>query len=205
MNKYFSLAEIQTWDRFKRANFINTLTGFKSLSLIGTVNKAGESNVAVFSNIVHLGADPALIGFVNRPLAAAPHTLSNIQETGFFTVNLVTESMYKQAHQTSAKYADGVSEFEMTGLTEQFREGCSAPFVAESPVQYLLKLEQVIPIELNDTFFVIGSLQAAYVPADIQEEDGFLDLAKAGILTSLGTSGYYKTEKIDNLPYAKVN
>jgi len=205
MNKYFSLAEIQTWDRFTRANFINTLTGFKSLSLIGTVNKAGESNVAVFSNIVHLGADPALIGFINRPLAAAPHTLSNIQETGFFTVNLVTESMYKQAHQTSAKYADGVSEFEMTGLTEQFREGCSVPFVAESPVQYLLKLEQVIPIELNDTFFVIGSLQAAYVPADIQEEDGFLDLAKAGILTSLGTSGYYKTEKIDNLPYAKVN
>jgi len=205
MNKYFSLAEIQTWDRFTRANFINTLTGFKSLSLIGTVNKAGESNVAVFSNIVHLGADPALIGFVNRPLAAAPHTLSNIQETGFFTVNLVTESMYKQAHQTSAKYANGVSEFEMTGLTEQFREGCSAPFVAESPVQYLLKLEQVIPIELNDTFFVMGSLQAAYVPVEIQEEDGFLDLAKAGILTSLGTSGYYKTEKIDNLPYAKVN
>jgi flavin reductase (DIM6/NTAB) family NADH-FMN oxidoreductase RutF len=205
MNKYFSLAEIQTWDRFTRANFINTLTGFKSLSLIGTVNKAGESNVAVFSNIVHLGADPALIGFVNRPLAAAPHTLSNIQETGFFTVNLVTESMYKQAHQTSAKYANGVSEFEMTGLTEQFREGCSAPFVAESPVQYLLKLEQVIPIELNDTFFVIGSLQAAYVPVEIQEEDGFLDLAKAGILTSLGTSGYYKTEKIDNLPYAKIN
>ena len=36
-------------------------------------------------------------------------------------------------------------------------------------------------------------------------EDGFLDLAKAGILTSLGTSGYYKTEKIDNLPYAKIN
>jgi flavin reductase (DIM6/NTAB) family NADH-FMN oxidoreductase RutF len=205
MNKHFSLAEIQTWDRFTRANFINTLTGFKSLSLIGTVNKAGESNVAVFSNIVHLGADPALIGFINRPLEAAPHTLQNIQETGFFTVNLVTESMYKQAHQTSAKYADGVSEFEMTGLTEQFREGCSAPFVAESPVQYLLKLEQVIPIELNGTFLVIGSLQAAYVPADIQEEDGFLDLAKAGILTSLGTSGYYKTEKIDNLPYAKVN
>jgi flavin reductase (DIM6/NTAB) family NADH-FMN oxidoreductase RutF len=110
-----------------------------------------------------------------------------------------------QAHQTSAKYADGVSEFEMTGLTEQFREGCSAPFVAESPVQYLMKLEQVIPIELNDTFFVIGSLQAAYVPVEIKEEDGFLDLAKAGILTSLGTSGYYKTEKINTLPYAKTS
>ena len=205
MSKHFSLSELQTWDRFTRANFINSLSGFKSLSLIGTVNSNGVSNLAAFSNIVHLGADPALIGFVNRPLSAAPHTLTNIQETGFYTVNLVTESIYKQAHQTSAKYPDGVSEFEMTGLTEQFRDGCSAPFVAESPVQYLLKLEQVIPIELNGTFFVIGSLQEAYVPAEIKEEDGFLDLAKAGIITSLGTSGYYKTDKIDNLPYAKVN
>ncbi len=205
MSKHFSLSELQTWDRFTRANFINSLSGFKSLSLIGTVNSNGFSNLAVFSNIVHLGADPALIGFVNRPLSAAPHTLTNIQETGFYTVNLVTESIYKQAHQTSAKYPDGVSEFEMTGLTEQFRDGCSAPFVAESPVQYLLKLEQVIPIELNGTFFVIGSLQEAYVPAEIKEEDGFLDLAKAGIITSLGTSGYYKTDKIDNLPYAKIN
>jgi hypothetical protein len=51
---------------------------------------------------------------------------------------------------------------------------------------------------------VIGSLLEAYVPVGIQEEDGFLDLAKAGIITSLGTSGYYKTEKIDNLPYAKI-
>jgi flavin reductase (DIM6/NTAB) family NADH-FMN oxidoreductase RutF len=205
MSKHFSLSELQTWDRFTRANFINSLSGFKSLSLIGTVNSNGVSNLAAFSNIVHLGADPALIGFVNRPLSAAPHTLTNIQETGFYTVNLVTESIYKQAHQTSAKYPDGVSEFEMTGLTEQFRDGCSAPFVAESPVQYLLKLEQVIPIELNGTFFVIGSLQEAYVPAEIKEQDGFLDLAKAGIITSLGTSGYYKTDKIDNLPYAKIN
>ena len=204
MSKHFSLSELQTWDRFTRANFINSLSGFKSLSLIGTVNSNGVSNLAVFSNIVHLGADPALIGFINRPLSAAPHTLQNIQETGIYTVNLVTESMYKQAHQTSAKYPDGVSEFEMTGLTEEFRDGCIAPFVAESPVQYVLKFEQVMPIELNNTFFFFCSLQEAYVPAGIQEEDGFLDLAKAGILTSLGTSGYYKTDKIDNLPYAKT-
>ena len=204
MKKHFSLAELQTWDRFTRANFINSLSGFKSLSLIGTVNDKGVSNLAIFSNIVHLGADPALIGFINRPLSAAPHTIQNIQETRLYTVNLVTESIYRQAHQTSAKYPDGVSEFEMTGLTEQFREGCNVPFVAESPVQYVLKFEQVIPIELNGTFLVIGSLQEAYVSAEIQEEDGFLDLAKAGILTSLGTSGYYKTEKINTLPYAKV-
>jgi hypothetical protein len=43
-----------------------------------------------------------------------------------------------------------------------------------------------------------------YFPEELMEEDGFLDLAKSGILTSLGTSAYYNTTKIDNLPYAKV-
>ena len=205
MKSTFTLSEIQTWDRFTRANFINSLSGFKSLSLIGSVNAAGSSNLAVFSNIVHLGADPALIGFINRPLEAAPHTLRNIQETGFYTINLVSESLFKQAHQTSAKYPDGVSEFAKTGLTEEWKEGFSAaPFVAESPLQYLLKFEQLLPIELNGTFLVIGSLQAAFVPEEIKEEEGFLDLAKAGILTSLGTTGYYQTEKIATLPYAKT-
>ena len=80
MKSTYSIAEIQSWDRFTRANFINTLSGFKSLSLIGTVNGKGISNLAIFSNIVHLGADPALIGFINRPLEAAPHTLQSIQK-----------------------------------------------------------------------------------------------------------------------------
>ncbi len=51
MSKHFSLSELQTWDRFTRANFINSLSGFKSLSLIGTVNGNGVSNLAVFSNV----------------------------------------------------------------------------------------------------------------------------------------------------------
>jgi flavin reductase (DIM6/NTAB) family NADH-FMN oxidoreductase RutF len=79
--------ELNSYDRFYRANLINSLSGFKSASLIGTKNKDGISNLAIFSNIVHLGADPALIGFVNRPLEAAPHTLTNIETTGFYTIN----------------------------------------------------------------------------------------------------------------------
>ena len=80
MQKHLRLEDLQGYDRFTRANLINSLSGFKSASLIGTVNKNGEANLAIFSNIVHIGADPAFVGFLNRPLEAAPHTLSNIQE-----------------------------------------------------------------------------------------------------------------------------
>ena len=191
-------------DRFTRTHFINTLSGFKSVSLVGTINKVGQANLAIFSNLVHIGADPALIGFVNRPLEAAPHTLANIQATEFYTVNHVHQDIYAKAHQTSAKYPEHISEFEAVGLTPLFRPGISAPFVEESKVQYVLKLEEVIPIKLNGTFLVVGSLQQAFIPEEIMDEEGFLSIEKANSLCSLGINGYYETKLLEKLPYAKA-
>jgi flavin reductase (DIM6/NTAB) family NADH-FMN oxidoreductase RutF len=202
--KSFSVEQIKLMDRFTRTHFINTLSGFKSVSLIGTINKVGQSNLAIFSNLVHIGADPALIGFVNRPMEAAPHTLANIQATEFYTVNHVHHDIYAKAHQTSAKYPEHISEFEAVGLTPLFRPGISAPFVEESKVQYVLKLEEVIPIKLNGTFLVVGSLQQAFIPEEIMDEDGYLSIGKANSLCSLGINGYYETKLLEKLPYAKA-
>ena len=202
--KSFSVEQIKLMDRFTRTHFINTLSGFKSVSLIGTINKVGKANLAIFSNLVHIGADPALIGFVNRPTEAAPHTLANIQATEFYTVNHVHQGIYAKAHQTSAKYPEHISEFEAVGLTPLFRPGISAPFVEESKVQYVLKLEEVIPIKLNGTFLVVGSLQQAFIPEEIMDEDGYLSIEKANSLCSLGINGYYETKLLEKLPYAKA-
>jgi flavin reductase (DIM6/NTAB) family NADH-FMN oxidoreductase RutF len=202
--KSFSVEQIKLMDRFTRTHFINTLSGFKSVSLIGTINKVGQTNLAIFSNLVHIGADPALIGFVNRPTEAAPHTLANIQATEFYTVNHVHQDIYANAHQTSAKYPEHISEFEAVGLTALFRPGISAPFVEESKVQYVLKLEEVIPIKLNGTFLVVGSLQQAFIPEEIMDEDGYLSIEKANSLCSLGINGYYETKLLEKLPYAKA-
>jgi flavin reductase (DIM6/NTAB) family NADH-FMN oxidoreductase RutF len=201
--KNFNIDEIKSWDRFYRANFINSLSGFKSASLIGSVNKNGLQNLALFSNIVHLGADPALVGFVNRPREASPHTLSNIESTRAYTINLFTEEMVKQAHQTSAKYSIDVSEYDAVGLTAELLNSSIAAFVKESPVKYAVELVEIIPIKYNNSFFIIGEIKAAYVPLQIIHEDGFIDLEKAEIVTSLGIDTYYKTEKLIKLPYAK--
>ena len=203
MSKTIPLSEIQSWSRFYRGNFVNSLSGFKSATLIGTVDKSRTSNLAIFSNIMHLGADPALIGFVNRPREAAPHTLANIESTGYYTMNHIHESILVQAHQTSAKYDTGVSEFEETGLTEEWHEGVAAPFVKESKVKYLMQLEEIVPLKQNGTYFVIGSLKLAIVPSDILLEDGFLALDNAGSITSLGIDGYYATHSLGRFSYAK--
>ena len=196
--------EIESWERFYRAHFINTLSGFKSVSLIGTTDASGNPNLAIFSNIVHLGADPALVGFVNRPLEAGGHTLTNIKETKYYTINHIHTGIMEQAHQTSAKYAKGVSEFEQVGLRADWNEDFKAPFVAESNIKYGLSLEQVIPIEMNGTFFVIGKIEMVMVDKELIQQDGFIDLQKAGSLCSSGIDSYHLVEEGKRFAYAKV-
>jgi flavin reductase (DIM6/NTAB) family NADH-FMN oxidoreductase RutF len=199
----YSIEIIKTWDRFYRANFINSLQGFKPVSLIGTVNQQGQPNLAVFSNIVHIGADPALIGFINRPVEAAPHTIDNIKTTGEYTINHIHSSFLPAAHQTSGKYALDRNEFTETGLAAVFKENCKAPFVAESVIQYALQLVEIVPIHHNKTFLVIGTITAVFLTEGLVQPDGFIDVQKAGSVASLGIDGYYATTPIARFEYAK--
>jgi len=203
MNR-IDIDKLQTWERFTRANFVNSLSGFRPVSLIGTKHPAGVENLAVFSNIVHLGADPALIGFINRPKAAAPHTIQNIEASGHYTINHIHTSFVEQAHQTSAKYPETQSEFSAVGLEPEYLDGFPAPFVAGSLVKYALALEDILPIRVNDTFLVIGRLVAAYVPDACVGSDGFIDLTKVGSICSNGLDAYYESSLLTRLPYAKV-
>jgi len=199
----YSIKGIDSWERFYRANFINSLTGFKSVNLIGTVNGAGQPNLGIFSSIVHIGSNPPLIGYINRPVNAAPHTMANIEATGVYTINHIHPSFVHKAHQTSAKYELGISEFEEVGLTVEYKENIAAPFVKESSIKYALSLEEIIPIKLNDTFLVIGKVISIEIEQEIVSEDGFLHLDKANSICSNGVDGYYTTELIERYQYAK--
>lgn len=201
--QHYSIEELKTWDRFYRANFINSLSGFKSATLIGTISKEASPNLAIFSNVVHIGADPAMIGFINRPKEAAPHTIANIAATGIYTMNHIQASFIDKAHQTSAKYAAGESEFEKAGLGIMWKENCKAPFVAESNIKYSMQLVEIIPIQYNDSFFIIGKVQDVFIDETIIGEDGFLHIDKAGSITSLGIDGYYETNFLARFRYAK--
>lgn len=196
---------IKSWDRLYRANFINCLSGYKPVSLIGTLNEKGELNTAIFSNIVHIGSDPALVGFINRPEAASPHTLNNIRVTKQYTINHINASFVAAAHQTSAKYPEGENEFMQAGLHSIFRAPCTAPFVVESNLQYALQLVEIIPIEYNKTFLVIGLVTDVFMQENVLETDGFIDVEKAGSIVSLGVDAYAAATHFVRYQYAKAN
>ncbi len=201
--QFYKESVIQSWERFYRANLINSLSGFKSVCLIGTVNQQGQSNLGIFSSIVHLGSDPALVGYINRPRGAAPHTLANIESTGVYTINHILSSFLEKAHQTSAKYPDGVSEFDEVGLTPEYIDSFPAPFVSESQVRYGLTLQEIVPLKINSTFLVIGKIHSIFLQDDLLKPDGFIDLHKAGTVCSSGIDSYYSTQTLGRFNYAK--
>lgn len=187
-----------------RANFINSLGGFKSLALIATKSIEGNENVATFSSLFHLGANPALFGLIIRPNEPSQNTLGNILATKHYTINHVQPHFYKQAHQCSAKYAEGISEFAEVGLTTEYMPEMYPPFVKESSIKFACELVQKIDIELNDTFLIIGKIIKVIVPDDVVSNDGFINLEKAQTVTCSGLDSYHITHAIARLSYAKV-
>ncbi|MGL1475081.1 flavin reductase, partial [Vibrio parahaemolyticus] len=80
------------------------------------------------------------------------------------------------AHQCSAKYEEGVSEFKEVGLEPEYMEGIAAPFVKESHIKFGCELVQKIDIEWNGTYLIIGKIIKIVVPDEYIAVDGFIDL-----------------------------
>ena len=203
MNTSLSNAQIMDMEQRKRAQLINSISGFRSVALIGTIDTQGQTNLAIFSSIVHLGSNPPLLGFIMRPDSVERHTLTNIMDTGFYTINHIHQKIYEQAHQTSARYPKTMSEFDATQLTPLFKEGFIAPFVAESHIQLGMEFKERIPISINQTSMIIGEIKWIHFPDHCLSEDGFLDIEKAGSITSTGQDSYHTTQLLQRLEYAK--
>jgi flavin reductase (DIM6/NTAB) family NADH-FMN oxidoreductase RutF len=203
MQKHISSTDIFEMDKQMRVHFINSLGGFKSVSLVGSVDHNGKTNLAIFSSAIHIGANPALMALIFRPSPPERDTLTNLLETGFYTINHINESIYKKAHQTSARYEKHVSEFEETGLTPIYKNDFKAPFVAESLVQIGLTFKEKIDIQINNTIMIIGEITEVYLPQNCLSKDGFIDIEKACSITCSGLDSYHKTTKLDRLSYAK--
>ncbi len=195
--------EIEQLEQRYRTAFINSLAGFRQAVLVGTKSIDGNNNLAIFNSLIHLGANPALFGLINRPDSVQRDTLQNILDTKEYTLNFVNAEAYKKAHQTSARYEKGVSEFEKVGLTPQYQEACSAPFVGEAVVKIAMKLEEIIPIKINGTILIVGSIMEVNLSDELVGDDGFVNLSAADVLISQGLDAYYTSNPIGRLPYAK--
>jgi len=188
--KRFSIQDIDNLDYLYRINLINSCSGFKSANLIGTKSNIGETNVAVFSSVTHLGSNPPLLGFFLRPTTVMRNTYENIKETGEFTINHIHEEIIQDAHHTSAKYDKSISEFDVTKLEEEYKNIFYAPFVKNTPVQMAMKYVEEYPINANGTILIVAQISELYIDDSILQPDGFIDLTKAKVSAINGLDAY---------------
>ncbi|MDZ7718449.1 MAG: flavin reductase [Balneolaceae bacterium] len=200
-----SKQDIKQMNEIYRLHFINSVTGFKSASLIGTKSRNGITNVAVFSSVTHLGSNPPLAGFFVKPGDDPPDTFNNILQTKSYTINHISSLQAKGAHQTSARYPSNRSEFSEVGFKEEYSGTVYAPYVSESSVKIGLEYQDHYKILINDTVLIVGEIVEIGVPDQFVEPDGHIDLNKAKTMTISGLDAYHKPEKPQRFGYAKLS
>jgi len=202
---HITTEDIYKLEKIKRANLINSITGIKPANLIGSRSDNSVSNLAVFSSVVHIGANPPLMGIIVRPTGEVPrHTYENILSTGYYTINHIPDHMTEQAHQTSAKYKRDQSEFDTCGFTEEYIENFAAPFVKESKIKIGLKYKQSISIPLNNTILCIGEIEHIILPKHSLTDKGYINLENLSATGISGLNSYYNVKYIDSYDYARV-
>ena len=201
--QHFSKENIDALAIRYKNNLINSISGYKSANLIGTKNKAGNTNLAIFNSVVHLGSNPALLGFILRPTTVPRHSYQNMKETGVFTINHISKDQVEDAHHTSAKYPENISEFDQTKLVEEYKKDCFAPFVKGAPVQIACRYVNDYLIKENDTLLVVGAIEHLFVQDEMLLEDGWVQLDKGEVVTINGIDGYALPQFLERFPYAR--
>ena len=201
--QHFSKENIDALATRYKNNLINSISGYKSANLIGTQNKAGNTNLAVFNSVVHLGSNPALLGFILRPTTVPRHSYQNMKETGVFTINHISKDQIEDAHHSSAKYAKDISEFDQTNLEAEYKADCLAPFVKGAPVQIACRYVNDYLIKANDTLLVVGAIEHLFVQEEMLLEDGYVQLDKGEVVAVNGIDGYTLPQLLARFPYAR--
>lgn len=203
---FFSSSDISNLDKIDRLKLINSITGLKPANLIGTKSLNGNTNLAIFSSIVHIGSNPPLIAFVTRTSKkVSRHTLENIIKTKKYTINQIQKNFVKKAHYTSAKFDDNISEFEMCKIEEEFIDDFYAPFVKESNLKLGMELKEVIPIKSNESTLVVGEVIQIYTKKEYLKDDFMFDLEKANSVAIGGLNEYFTISNFANFPHVTLD
>ena len=154
----------------------------RPIALVSTLSDDGVPNLAPFSFFTGLTSKPPMIGFapaLKGKEANKKDTLSNIESSGEFVVNIVTEDISEQMNKTAFEFPPDVDEFEIAGFTAIDSEIVKPPRVKESPINLECKLYQVVYIgdgTAGSGAFVIGEIVAYHID-DALYNDGRIDTA----------------------------
>lgn len=177
----------------------------RPVAWVSTRGVDGSFNLAPFSFFQAVsGAPPLVVISVGQRAGASKDTLRNIEDTGEFAINLVTEELAERMNLTSGDWPPTTSEFALTGLTPASCEVVAAPRVAESPVSLEAKLAQLIPLPDSTYTLVIGQIVRWHIAEGYLAPDGLVDIARVRPIARLARDEYVKFGEVFEMKRPKA-
>ncbi len=165
------------------------------IAFISTVGEDGTYNAAPFSFVVPVGSKPPIIcvSFSMRQ-GKKKHTLANIEYSHDFVVNVVDETIIKQAVQASFEYPSDIDEIKAVGLTAIGSEKVKSPRIAESRINLECRLVQKLelPEEQGCRNIVFGEVVLVHIKDELLE-NGRIVPSRLGVVGRLGRDIYCRT------------
>jgi flavin reductase (DIM6/NTAB) family NADH-FMN oxidoreductase RutF len=171
----------------------------RPIAFVSTIGQDGVFNVAPFSFFASMANKPMLIGFTVATTrdGQKKDTLVNIETSGEFVLNVVTESLAEAMNQTAMNYPSDVDEFKETELTPVAADLVKPPMVGESPVNMECRLLQVMEFAHPPMIssFIIGEILRVHIKDEFYA-DGSINMAELKAIGRMGGDLYCRTRDI---------
>jgi flavin reductase (DIM6/NTAB) family NADH-FMN oxidoreductase RutF len=177
----------------------------RPIAWVSTISAEGVVNLAPFSYFTAVCPKPPVICFspvIRFSDGAKKDTLRNIEATGEFVVNVVSEEVATQMVHCAGEYPPDVSEFTVAGLTPIPSDLVKPPRVKESHVHMECRLLQIVTVsdEPGGGSLVMGTVLRFHVDDGVLTE-GRVDPGKLRAIGRMGGQEYTRT--MDRFPLTR--
>jgi flavin reductase (DIM6/NTAB) family NADH-FMN oxidoreductase RutF len=140
-------------------------------AFVSTISADGVFNLAPFSYFTAIGSNPPAVCFspATRRDGSKKDTLRNIEATGEFVINIVSEDFAAQMNLCSGEYPPETDEFALSGLTPLASDLVKPPRVKESRIHMECRLLEIVHVSLKPLggSLVVGEVLRFHVDDEI--------------------------------------
>jgi flavin reductase (DIM6/NTAB) family NADH-FMN oxidoreductase RutF len=172
----------------------------RPIAFASTMSKNGKPNLSPFSFFNVFSANPPILIFSPARRVrgnTTKHTLQNAMDTREVVINVVNYDIVQQMSLSSTEYAEGVNEFVKAGLTAIPSELVKPYRVAESPVQFECKVNEIIELgsEGGAGNLIICEVIRIHINEAVLDENGTIDQYKIDLVSRMGGNWYSRSNQ----------
>lgn len=184
----------------KLQGYLQGAIGPRPIAFASTIDVNGKPNLSPFSFFNIFSANPPILVFSPARRVrdnTIKHTLINCEATHEVVINIVNYDMVQQMSLSSTEYADGVNEFLKSGLTQIPSDVVKPYRVAESPVQFECKVNEIISLGSDGGAgnMIICEVLKMHINEAILDENGSIDPHKIDLVARLGGNWYSRANE----------